>query len=218
MLTQELLIRRGDHALRMPQEKIAWFREQLPWLFGFFLEEQSYGGHILNESFDIKQIYVQRAEAGLWDYIPISCKRREHSFDGRTVHYEDASSNEEAETIYLLDKEGKIVKFAVSVKQSPLNFFFWKRDRPPREEKWRAVIRGHTFSGYHLSVGDKLLAIGSSVSLVAYAVSYCPYTKAAIVYRPPKGRMFAEWLFKEREAYTHKIVEAARKELYCSEA
>ena len=203
----------------MPVEKLEWYKKEMPWIPKFLEKEREKDkDRKLKHGFEVDQIYVQRPDPSFLDYRPITAKRREHVFDGRTVYYSDypvgESSKADCEIMYFVDRDGNIVTYEVGFTVPPEKFLFFTTKQEVRKlETWSAVLSGSSYRE-SLPVSHTVDCIGErAAAYINYIVSYFSYTKALIVYRPPNGRMLAEWLAQERQAYISKLLEKTRVEV-----
>jgi hypothetical protein len=220
MITQLSLIRQGNQSLRMPKEKIMAYLASMPWLAAWLKSEKELYEHYHTnkDCFDIRQIYVQGIDSSFLDYAPVSCTRREQTIEGSKVYFSNIKDPKfQTETIYFLDSEGKVLDYEVEFKYPKTRkFIFWITQRPPGKDMLRAIARGSIGEG-SLTVDNALGGMKERCFEVKYAVSYCEYTKALIVYRPPRGKGLVEHALKIRDIYLATLQDSVRREVELNE-
>lgn len=137
----------------------------------------------------VKRVYVSRIEPAFLDYKPLMVSM------GKGGYY--------LEDIFLLDKDGKgVVREVEEIVYHRKYFLFGPRVGRP---EWRRI--GCSVSK-DTTVGNSLCSLKTEAEKVCFALSYCKYTEAVIIYKSPKGFSIPGWIKQKIAAE----VDAFRKE------
>ena len=208
MLTQANLIENGIFHQRMPQEKIGAFFRELPWLHVWLDNENRRDKEAGLSPIVITQIYVSGIDLSFGNLQPIKCeKSTQIDRKGNTFYRtKGMSADFHFEEIYLLGENGSVLEYEVERVSYRRKYFFFGKEEIRKKYSWRAIA--HAFRDD--TMDDAMARLGDSVVLVKYAVSYCAYTRALIIYKPPRGFGIFEWLMKQGTS-RHSSVEAEVK-------
>ncbi len=192
----------------MPPSKIVAYLAEMPviaaWLESERKRTRGFGFH---GDMQPRQIFVSGVDLSFLDYKLVTCRARQKKRDPAKFDFtgEDGSIKDFYESIYFLDEFGNQIMYKVERVSHPRKYIFFG----PRRERRRS----YEFFAIAHSITDlntplKVLAfLKDKIESVRYAVSYCDFTGALIIYRSPDGKPL--WNRIQEQAALHSATIAA---------